>query len=280
MSSTSSNWRSYVSAQRLTPSLVRVSCAVIRMRSPSFRTPPSRIVSTRSFSPIDRASALLPLNAKDECRLMMRSPGTFDKLLNEFLGDAVSEIFHVSAGTQIGERQHRDAGRQRCGRGIGGTGGCRRWPESESNQQPDHQRQAGARVEPLPGTGPRNFWRRNHRRRLAHLRHELIAASRYVAMKRGSVAVSPSARRSAKMHWLRFPSSTTVVGQTAFSSLGLVEQLAGVGDHVEQHVERSRRHFDHAIRTAELPPRSIEVKFPEFEVLRLGGVVQIASRRT
>ena len=60
-----------------------------------------------------------------------------------------------------------------------------------------------------------------------------------------------------------------------FQQPGLVQHLARVGDHVEQHVERSRGHLDDAIRAAELSLRSIEVKAPEFEDSRLGGVVHI-----
>jgi hypothetical protein len=40
-----------------------------------------------------------------------------------------------------------------------------------------------------------------------------------------------------------------------------------VGDHVEQHVERSRWHLDHAIRTAELARRSIEWNSPNSKIL-------------
>ena len=54
------------------PSLVLVSCVVIRTRLASLRTLPSRMAATFNFSPMVRASSLLPLNAKAERRPITR----------------------------------------------------------------------------------------------------------------------------------------------------------------------------------------------------------------
>jgi hypothetical protein len=208
--------------QRLTPSLVRVSCAVIRMRSPSFRRS-LEDGSTCSFSPIDRASSLLPLNAKDECRLMMRSPPHLRQTTGEFFREAIGEIFHVCGGAQVGERQHRDAGRT-MGRHRGLSGRC--GPEPESDQQRDDQAPGRRRVERCRN-GAAQFQASQYRRRLAHVRHELIAASR----DRGDEAMLgrgvSERRRNAKMHWLRLPSFDDRRRPHGFQQPGLVEHSPG-----------------------------------------------------
>jgi len=103
-------------------------------------------------------------------------------------------------------------------------------------------------------------------------RNELIAASRYGDDEAGfgrDVSERAAQRKDA------LAESAFLDGRRrphGFHQPGLVEQLAGVGDHVEQHVERARRQLDHAIRAAELARRSIEVKFPELEGSHFDGV--------
>ena len=78
----SSSVRSYVSDQRWEPSAARMSCAVIRTFSPDFRTLPSRMCATLSFSPITRRSSFRPLNWNDEVRPITRSSGSFASRLS------------------------------------------------------------------------------------------------------------------------------------------------------------------------------------------------------
>ena len=75
---TSAPVRSKASLQSTCPSVVLVSCAVRRIRSPARRTVPSTMAPTPSVLPTSGARIVLPLNEKLELRPATRSPGSFD----------------------------------------------------------------------------------------------------------------------------------------------------------------------------------------------------------
>jgi len=71
----SSPERSYVSDHRWKPSAARISCAVIRSRSPARRTDPSTTLATPSVSAISGIGRSCPLNAKAEVRAVTSRSG-------------------------------------------------------------------------------------------------------------------------------------------------------------------------------------------------------------
>ena len=85
-----------------------MSCAVIRTFSPDFRTLPSRMCATLSFSPITRRSSFRPLNWNDEVRPITRSSGSFASRLSSSSDKPIREIFVAGIAAHVDERQHRD----------------------------------------------------------------------------------------------------------------------------------------------------------------------------
>src|ERR1035441_1803403 len=84
------------------------SCAVMRRRSPAFRTLPSGMVFTRNSWPILRTSDGFPLNSKAELRDTTRVARHLAEVGDEFLRESVGEVFVLFVAAEIDERQHED----------------------------------------------------------------------------------------------------------------------------------------------------------------------------
>ena len=81
IANTSSSVRSYRSDHNARPSSAAASWAVMRSRSPDFRTVPSSTAETPSSAPMARISCGFPFRAKADVREAMRKPSTFVRAL-------------------------------------------------------------------------------------------------------------------------------------------------------------------------------------------------------
>ena len=109
------------------------------MRFPARRTLPSSTLVTPRVSAILRMSVFCPWKAKAEVRAMTLRSGDLTRSVDDFLGQAVAEIFVVRVTAHVGERQHGD-GRLRL----------------SSDLTPPIQ--CGLQVPPSIQTGPPRAW--------------------------------------------------------------------------------------------------------------------------